>query len=367
MFAVLRARLQAAVRRVLGSARTAIREAFRPAPLVTGFVQDLFRSPDELRAENAALRQQLIVASRKVKRPAFQPWERALLVAIASRLWNWRNTILLVKPETVVRWHQEGFRLFWKRKSKAMKPRKPRIATDTVELIRRMAVENRSWGAERIRGELLKLGIRVAKRTIQRHICAVRPPGDGQRWRTFLRNHTVWACDFVQVYDIWFRSLFAFVVLDVNAKEVVHVAVTREPSERWTAQQLRNATPFGTGPKFLIRDRDAKFGADFDRAAKGAGIRVLKTAVRTPLMNSVCERFLGSVRRECLDHVIILGEDHLRAVLAEYVAYFNGSRPHQGLAQRIPTPSSAICSSAGGRIVALPVLGGLHHEYRRAA
>ncbi|MFC1643130.1 integrase core domain-containing protein, partial [Myxococcota bacterium] len=346
---------------------TAFREALRPAPLVTGFVRDLFRTHGELLTENLALRQQLIVAARKVKRPVLRPWERGLLVVLASRLRNWRNTILLVKPETVVRWHQESFRLLWKSRSRPKSPGTPRLATDTVELIRRMAVENRTWGAERIRGELLKLGIRVAKRTLQRPIRAVRPPRDGQRWRTFLRNHTVWACDFLQVYDIWFRPLFTFIVIDVNAKEVVHFPVTREPSKRWTTQQVRNATPFGTSPKFIIRDRDAKFSADFDRAVKGAGIRVLKTAVRAPWMNATCERFLGSVRRECLDYVIILGEGHLRAVLAEYVAYFNASRPHQGLGQRVPSPSTANCSSTGGRIVALPVLGGLHHDYRRAA
>jgi putative transposase len=145
----------------------------------------------------------------------------------------------------------------------------------------------RTWGAERIRGERLKLGIRVAKRTTQRHIVAVRPRGDGQKWRSFLRNHTVWACDFLQVHDLWFRPLFAFFVIDVNSKQVVHVAVTREPSEGWVAQQLRNASPFGKGSKFIIGDRDAKFGVDFDRVAKGAGIRVLKTAVRAPLMNGV--------------------------------------------------------------------------------
>jgi transposase InsO family protein len=230
-----------------------------------------------------------------------------------------------------------------------------------------MALDNRTWGAERIRGELRKLGIRVAKRTIQRHICAVRPPGDGQSWRAFLKNHTVWACDFVQAYDIWFRPLFAFFVIDVNTKQVIHVAVTREPSERWTAQQLRQLTPFETGPDFIIRDRDAKFGQDFDRVAEGLGIRVLKTAIRAPLMNATCERFLGSVRRECLDHVIILGESHLRTVLSEYSAYFNASRPHQGLNQRVPAPPTAIRSTTGGRVVALPVLGGLHHDYRRAA
>ena len=230
-----------------------------------------------------------------------------------------------------------------------------------------MARDNRTWGAERIRGELLKLGIRVAKRTIQRHLRAVRPPGDGQTWRTFLRNHTVWACDFVQVYDIWFRPLFAFFVVDVNSKEVLHVAVTREPSERWTAQQIRQLTSFGDAPNFIVRDRDAKFGVEFDRVAKSSGIRVLKTAIRAPLMNATCERFLGSVRRECLDHVIILGEQHLRSVLTEYAAYFNASRPHQGLEQRIPIPASAIRSSTNGGVRAFPTLGGLHHDYRWAA
>ena len=362
VFAVLGARVRTVARRVVRAVTTAFQEALRPVPIATGLGRDVCRTRAELVAENTALRQQLIVASRKVKRPAVRPWERGLLVALASVLPSWRDTILLVKPETVLRWHREGFRLFWKRRSKATKERESRISAEAIDLIRHMATRNKLWGAERIRGELLKLGIRIAKRTIQRHLLAARPPGDGQRWRTFLRNHTVWACDFLQVYDIWFRPLFAFFVLDVNTKEVVCVAVTREPSERWTAQQLRQLTPFGDGPQFIIRDRDNKFGAEFDRVAKGAGIRVLKTAIRAPLMNATCERFLGSVRRECLDHVIILGEGHLR-----YVAYFDGARPHQGLGQQIPVPHPGDDCAAGTRIVAFPVLGGLHHDYRRAA
>jgi len=166
------------------------------------------------------------------------------------------------------------------------------------------------WGAERIRGELLKLGIRIAKRTVQKYMRSERQfgPHRGQSWRTFLRNHTLWACDFLQTYDIWFRPIFAFFIVDQHTKRVVHLAVTRAPSQGWTAQQLCNATPFGVGPHVLVRDRDDKFGADFDRVATGVGIRVVRTAVRAPLMNSVCERFVGSVRRECLDHVIVLGE-----------------------------------------------------------
>jgi transposase InsO family protein len=335
--------------------------------MVRGLIRDTLRSRSELLTENALLRQQLIIASRQVKRPPFRPYERGIVVALSSTLKRWRSALLLVKPETVLRWHREGFRLFWKHRSRSARRPQPRISQETIELIRQMARDNRFWGAERIRGELLKLGIRVAKRTIQRHIRAARPPGDGQRWRTFLRNHTVWACDFLQICDVWFRPLFAFFIIDVNSRQVVHVGVTRSPNARWTAQQLRQLTPFDEGHEFIIRDRDDKFGAEFDRVAQVAGIRVLKTAVQAPLMNATCERFLGSVRRECLDHVLILGEDHLRSVLREYVEHFNASRPHQGIEQRVPVPTDVPSDADGGKVVAIPVLGGLHHDYRRAA
>jgi putative transposase len=204
----------------------------------------------------------------------------------------------------------------------------------------------------------------------KRSLKGARPsaPHGGQRWPTFLRNHTVWACDFLQTYDIWFRPIFAFVIVDVNTRRVVHVAVTRAPTQPWAAQQLRNATPFGQGPQVIIRDRDDRFGADFDRVAKGAGTRVVRTAVQAPLMNSVFERFLGSVRRECLDHLVILSERHLHHVLAEYtLSYFNAARPHQGIGQRIPVPGECVPARFAGPVTALPVLGGLHHDYRAAA
>jgi putative transposase len=185
---------------------------------------------------------------------------------------RWRDALcalghagqLLVKPETVLRWHSEAFRLLWRWKSRPTKPPAPRVSPDLVELIRRMATENRLWGAERIRGELLKLGIRVSKRTIQRHIRAShRPlPPRGQSWHSFLHYHTVWACDFLQAYDVWFRPIFSFFIVDINTKQVVHVGVTRHPTAQWTAQQLREATPFGAGPQLIIRDNDGKFGAD---------------------------------------------------------------------------------------------------------
>ncbi len=323
----------------------ALRNASRPSGVAAGLVSDLTRSRSELIAENAFLRQQLIVASRAVKRPVFRGHERGLLVLLARLLPRWRCALPLVTPETVLRWHRAGFRLFWRNKSRAAGSREPRIAGDVIALIKRMATENRLWGAERIRGELLKLGFRVAKRTVQRYMRGARPPSPrrGQSWAAFLRNHTVWACDFLQTYDLWFRPVFVFFIIDVNARRVVHVVVTRAPTRQWTAQQLRNATPFGQGPRFLIRDRDDKFGPGFDRVANGAGTRVVRTAVQAPLMNSVCERFLGSVRRECLDHLVILPERHLHHVLAEYaLSYFNAARPHQGIGQRIPVPGEPV-------------------------
>jgi putative transposase len=177
-----------------------------------------------------------------------------------------------------------------------------------------------------------------------------------------------WACDFLQTYDIWFRPIFVFFIVDVNAKRVVQVSATRAPTQAWTTQQLRNATPFGHVPQFLIRDRDDKFGAAFDRVAAGAGTRVVRTAVQAPLMNAVCERFLGSVRRECLDHIVILSEAHLRHVVAEYsFGYFNTARPHQGIGQRILGPGERAPGPRARSVIVIPVLGGLHHDYRAAA
>ena len=216
VFSSLRRRLRAAVTSVVNRAQSALREATRPLPLLTGLVADVGRSRRQLIAENVLLRQQLIVASRKVKRPAFRPHERGLLVLLSRLTRSWRDAVLLVKPDTILRWHRRGFRLLWRYKSRKRNQARPRLSPDVIGLIRRMASRNRTWGAERIRGELLKLGIRVAKRTIQKYMRAVRPPSlpRGQRWHTFLRNHTVWACDFLQTYDIWFRPIFAFFIID---------------------------------------------------------------------------------------------------------------------------------------------------------
>ena len=248
----------------------------------------------------------------------------------------------------------------------------PRIPSETIALIQDMAADNRLWGAERIRGELLKLNIRVSKRTVQKYIRQTRPRRTPtQTWTTFLHNHAsdVWACDFVQVTDLCFRSLCAFFNIEHASRRVIHLGVTRHPTDAWVAQQLREATPFGQHPRFLVRDNDRKYGTAFARVATISGIEILTIPYRTPRANALCERFLGSVRRECLDHVLILGEAHLRRVLREYTTYFNGARPHQGIAQRVPHPDavSALPLRGATRTTRVPVLGGLHHDYRRAA
>jgi len=284
-------------------------------PLQT--LADLGRSKSELVAENTLLRQQLIILKRQVKRPACPKTDRLLLVLLARLVRTWKQALFIVQPDTLLRWHRELFRLYWKRKSKTTS-HTPRVAAETVALIREMATNNRFWGAERIRGELLKLGIRVCKRTIQKFMRGVRPRQPrGQQWSTFLRNHAaqVWACDFLQVTDLFFRPLFAFFLIELKSRKVIHVGATRSPIDTWVAQQLREATPYGLAPKYLIRDNDSKFGPCFARVAKTSTIKILKTPVHAPRANAICERFLRSVRQECLDHLLILQEKQLERVL----------------------------------------------------
>jgi hypothetical protein len=327
------------------------------------------------------LRQQLIVLKRQVKRPALTCRDRALFVLLASRLPTWKAALVIVQPDTVLRWHRDLFRWVWRRKSKQRRRcGRPPLTDEIVALIKQMvchlpmAEENCTWGAERIRGELLKLGVRVSKSTIQKRMYKVRNPGlPKQTWATFLRNHVkeIWAFNFLQTYDLLFRTVFVFVIIELGSRRLVHYGVTRNPTESWLAQQLREATPFGDGPRYLIRDNDSKYGASFTRVAAGTGIEVLRTPYGAPKadvaeLRAVCERFLGSMRRECLDYILILSERHLHRVMREYQGYFNHARPHQGIGQSIPCqPELRDGPALSGRVVSRPVLGGLHHDYRR--
>jgi putative transposase len=230
-----------------------------------------------------------------------------LLVFLASRVHTWQEALVRVQPETVLRWQRAGFRLLWRRKS-AAGSREPQVPRATVALMEQMAQENPLWGAERLRGELLQLDLRVCKRTIQRStrpLRKARPPG--QAGSTFLHQHApeIWACDFLQVRNLFFRPLFAFFNVELGSRRVVHIGVTRAPSDLWVAHQLREATPFGQGPKVLVRDNDAQFGPNFARIVTGSGIQLLRTPHQAPRATATCERFLGSVRRACLDHIFI--------------------------------------------------------------
>ncbi len=358
------------LRSILPSLEQAYLHLTRPSrhSVVLATALDVTRSKAELVAENALLRQQLVILNRLVKKPRFTQAGRLWLLLLASRVQSWKEALLILKPDTLLRWHRQGFRLFWRFKSRNRGGR-PRVTRETIALIQQMAGENRLWGAERIRGELMKFGIRIPRSTIQKYVRLARPrPAHGHDWQTFLKNHAqlVWACDFLPVIDLFFRQIYAFFIIELGSRRVVHSGVTSHPTDAWIAQHLRVATPFGLAPRFLIRDRDSKFSDGFTRVAKASSIEVLKTPYRAPKANAVCERFLGSVRRECLDHFLVVGDRQLHRVIMEYVEYFNPARPHQAIGQRIPCgilPQPAW--PRRGRLITIPVLNGLHHDYRR--
>ncbi len=324
-------------------------------------LSDLTRSRTDLLIENALLRQQLIVLKRQIKRPQLRNPDRFRLVFLSHFTVFWKQALHIVQPDTLLRWHHELFRFHWRRKSQG----KPKISPETIALIQKMANENLLWGAERIRGELLKLGIEVSQRSIQKYMPKDRKPySSSQTWATFLKNQAshIWACDFTVVNDWLFRQWYIFVVMELKTRRIVHAGVTKFPTDEWTTQQLRETTPWGKGPKYPIRDRDNKYAKHFLAAA--GSIKELKTPYRTPQANGVCERFMGSLRRECMDHILIHDDKHLRRVVTEYAAYFNQERPHQGIEQRIPDQYDQTRSKpTSGRITSKAILGGLHHSY----
>ncbi len=319
--------------------------------------------------ENLALRQQLLVLKRRNPRPHLTDADRIFWIGMRRALRGWKDCLLVVKPETVIRWHRRGWRYYWGRQSKPHRPGRPPIGWKLVHLIKRLSIENPLWGAPRITAELERLGHSVAEASVDKYMIRQPPGGGGQRWATFLRNHlrVTAACDLFTVPTATFRNLFVLVVLHHERRLIRHVAVTANPTSEWIAGQLREAFPGGEEPRFLLHDRDGAFsGEEFVRQLRSMCIRELLSAPQSPWQNCYVERVIGTTRRDCTDHVIPLGERHLRAILAEHVAYYNTSRCHQSLEGNSPIPR-AVEPEPAADVRATPVLGGLHHVYERAA
>jgi putative transposase len=352
-----------------------IRTGFGVCLELSTFLRSSVRSRSALLAENLFLRKQLAFYQEHQIQPRRLTDAARFSLVLWSKFCNWKSALVIVKPETLIGWHRRGFKLFWKLKSRAGRPRLPK---NIRRLIARMVEENPTWGQGRIADELaLKLGIRVSPRTIGAYwpnLPDSRGPSS-QRWNSFVRNHTrsLLACDFLVVVTAGFRQLYVFVLMEIGTRRIVHCNVTAHPTAAWTLQQFREALPSEHGHRFVIHDRDSIFSAGLDEELKSSfGLRVLRTPVCAPKANAYCERLIGTMRREFLDYVIPLGERHLHSLLKEWVAHYNQSRPHSSLGPGIPEPSNPapLPSSCrhmlpeGSRVMARPVLGGLHHEYR---
>jgi transposase InsO family protein len=322
-----------------------------------------FKSRSRLEAENAALRQQLIVLRRKVRgRPWLTNSDRWLFVQLYRSFPSTLQVLTIIRPETLVRWHRAGFRCYWRWKSRARGGR-PKIESDLRALIRRMSIENPLWGAPRIHGELLKLGFEVAQSSVAKYMVKRRgPPSQG--WRTFLRNHApdIAAMDLFVVPTISFGLLYALIIVRLDHRELVWVNVTPNPTAEWIARQVTEAFPWDDAPQHLIRDRDRIYGTIVTRRLRAMGIRDKPTAPASPWQNGFAERLIGSIRRECVDHLVVLGEAHLRRILRAYARYYNDIRTHRSLDKDAPVSRPI---QRTGIMSSRPILGGLHHHYVR--
>ena len=304
---------------------------------------------------------------QSVKRPRPSVADRLFWIIYSRYVNGWRNLLHCLHPDTVVRWHRQGFRCYWRWRSRRPNPGRPPINSDLRKLIRQMQTTNIGWGAPRIHGELLKLGIDVSQATVSKYMQRSNKPLS-QTWRTFLDNHVtdLVSIDFFTVPTATFRILYVFVVLHHDRRQVVHFNVTEHPTAEWTAQQFVEAFPFDSAPRFLLRDRDAIYGEKVQRRIRSLGIKEVVTAPRSPWQNPYCERVIGSCRRDCLDHVVVLNERHLRRILREYLSYYHTCRTHLSL-NKDPPESRPVEPTRMGNIVATPRVGGLHHRYARVA
>jgi transposase InsO family protein len=331
--------------------------------LFVGFVVDLFRSRPALETEILALRQQIVVLRRgKLTRLQFLALDRWMLGWICRLFPNCCDALAIVRPETVNRWHRAGFRSYWLWKSRRRLGR-PAVSAEIRQLIREMSIANPWWGAPRIHGEMLKLGIDIGQTSVAKYLVRQRrPPSQG--WKTFLRNHSdgIAAMDLFVVPTVSFQLLYGLLIIGHRRRQILWLGVTAHPSAEWIANQLTEACGWERTPTYLIRDRDACYGNVFTRRLRSLGIRDRPTPPRSPWQNGYAERLIGSIRRECLDHVVVFGERHLRHVLYCYMEYYNATRTHLSL-EKDPPITRTIQSV--GRIQSCPILGGLHHQYAR--
>jgi putative transposase len=342
------------------------------------FLGSLLQSSSALAAENLFLRKQLALYQERQVPPRRATDATRLTMVLAARLFDWKEALVAVRPETFTRWHRQGFKLFWRWKSRQIG--RPRIPKDLRQLILIMARDNPTWGQERIAAELLiKLGIRVSPRTIQKHV--LRDPSNrqrgvpSQRWMTFVRNHAkaIVACDFLVSVTFRFQIIYVFVMMEVGSRRLVHFNVTSHPTAAWILQQFREAIDNSQDYRFLIHDRDSIYSQELDVAVRAMGVKVLKTPFRSPQANSHCERLIGSLRRDCLDFLIPINERHLRGILKDWKSYYCQARPHASLGPGLPEPEAGLPVPLqkqrhqipmGYRVKAKSILGGLHHEYR---
>ena len=333
-------------------------------------IAGFFKSRRWLVAENVCLRQQLLVLHRKHKRPRLGDRDRRFSILACRWLPRWREPLLVVSPETVMRWHRRRWKAYWRWRSRprGQLGRRP-FSSELKRLIRRMAIENALWGQKRIQAELAKLGFKVSARTVAKYMRSVhrRPPSPN--WRTFLTHHgrEIWTCDFFCVRTILFRTIYVFFIIHHANREVVRIRTTSHPTSEWTERQIVWACDWDRQPPcFLIHDRDSRYGTEFRLRLKTLSIKPISTPFKSPRANAIAERWVKSVRSECLDHLLILNERHLRRVLMEYVTWFNRWRPHRSLGQQPPCPQGPSLRSSNLNvtgIAACPVLGGLHHVY----
>jgi len=331
-------------------------------------ISSAMKSRAALELENIALRHQLGVLQRSAKkRLALNNADRLFWIGLSCMWAEWRSALKIVKPDTVIAWHRNAFRKFWTWKVRRGKPGRPAVSAEIRALIRRMSRENPGWGAPRIHGELLKLSIDIGETSVSKYLVRSRKP-PSQTWRTFLENHlqSLVSVDFFIVPTVRFQILYVFLVLAHERRRIVHFAVTAHPTAEWTAHQLREAFPWDSAPRYLLRDRDRIFGHEFVEQVKVMGIEQVLSAPRSPWQRAHIERLIGSIRRECLDHMIVFNEHSLRRHLRAYADYYHGTRTHLALQKDCPEPR-AVQPPDAGPIVSIAEVGGLHHRYERRA